>query len=211
MFKYKNLTIIALCFLTTPALSENYKTKSVFKEDFKCISDEKGGFNHNATGHELTKFTGKEEFFLVHISNIPEKAILDMLTRETAQEINKKSGLSSQEAEDLKRNELEKEFLEKGGFSSVTTERGSYFIRTPRNNPNEASTYLYGNHCSAISTKNYASINCYRESFDKTFAFDLTTKRFTYSYAGTWNDKQDDGYHGDSSVFAFGKCEIYYR
>ncbi|MDO8827721.1 hypothetical protein [Methylophaga sp.] len=211
MFKYKNLAIIALYLLATPALSEDYQSNSLFKHDYKCVADEKGGFNHSATGHELGKFIVDEEFFLVHISNIPEKVIPDMLKVATAHKINQKKGLSSQEVEVLRRNELEKDFLNKQVISTLTIEEGSYFFREPSEDPNDAITYLRGDHCDAVKNNNYASINCHIGDYAKTFQFNLATGRFTYSYAGTWNDEVEDGYYGDSSSFAFGTCEIYYR
>ena len=90
MFKYKNFAIIALYFIATPAVSEDYQSNSLFKHDYKCVADEKGGFNHNATGHDFGKFIVDEEFFLVHISNIPDKVIPDMLKVATAYKINQK-------------------------------------------------------------------------------------------------------------------------
>lgn len=211
MFKYKNFAIITLYFLATPVLSDDYQSKSVFNHDYKCVAEESGGYNHNATGHNLGRFKPDEEFFLVHISNIPENVISDMLTAATANEINKKKGLSSQEVEVLRRNELEKEFLDKQVFNSLTIEKGSYFIREPSNDPNDVITYLGGDHCTALKNNKYASINCHVGTFAKTFQFNLTTGRFTYSFSGTWNEEVKDGYYGDSSLFVFGTCKQYYR
>lgn len=211
MFKNNTFTSIALSLLATPLLAENYQSNSVFDHDYKCVAEEKGGFNHNSTGHDLSKFIVDEEFFLVHISNIPEKVISDMLKENTANEINQKKALSIQEVEILRRNELEKEFLNKQVFSTLTIEKGSYFFREPSEDPNDAITYLRGEHCTAVKNNNYASINCHIGDYSKTFQFNLSTGRFTYSYAGTWNDEVEDGYYGDSSFFAFGTCKQYYR
>lgn len=211
MFKYKHFAIITLYFLATPVLSEDYQSNSVFNHDYKCVAEEQGGFNHNATGHELTKFIVDEEFFLVHISNIPEQVILPMLAKTAADAINRQKDLSSQDLEALKRKELEKEYLQKRVFGTMTTERGSYFIREPQNDPNDAITYLRTNNCSTFKTDKYASINCYGDDPGRTFQFNVMTGRFTYSYAGTWHAEVKDGYYGDSATFAFGTCKQYYR
>ena len=210
MFKIKNFAIIAL-FIATPTLSEDYQSKSVCKHDYKCVAEEKGGYNHNATGHNLTRYKPDEEFFLVHISNIPEKAILRMLASTTEKAINQQKQLSNQELEILKRNELEKQYLQLQVFGTMTTEKGSYFIREPRDDPNDGTSYMLGNGCGTWKTDKAASINCYQNDIARTFQFNVMTGRFTYSYAGSWHEKVIDDYYGDSSSFSFGTCEIYYR
>jgi len=211
MFKYKNFAIIALYFIATSALSEDYQSKSIFKHDYKCVAEEKGGYNHNANGHNLGRFKPDEEFFLVHISNIPEKVILQMLEPTTAEAINQHKELSNQELEFLKRNELEKEYLNQVLLDFMTIEHSSYFIRQPSDDPNDYLTYISCQGCSALKDDKHTSINCYTNYSGKTFQFNVTSGRFTYSYAGTWHEEVLDGYYGDSSSFVFGTCKQYYR
>ena len=68
--------------LSSSAFSEEYISQSVFNKSYKCIADEEGGFNHNATGHKLVSFKPETEFYLVHISSIPKRAVLKMKSKD---------------------------------------------------------------------------------------------------------------------------------
>ena len=158
MFKYKNFAIIALYFIATSALSEDYQSKSIFKHDYKCVAEEKGGYNHNANGHNLGRFK-------------PDEELLDFMT----------------------------------------IEHSSYFIRQPIDDPDDYLTYISGQGCSALKDDKHTSINCYTNYFGKTFQFNVTSGKFTYSYAGTWHEEVKDRYYVAPSTFAFGNCKQYYR
>ena len=199
-----NKTILAIFFALTCTCSVNafadYKTKSIFSADYKCVSEEMGGFNHSASGHNLTRFKGEEEFFLTHISNIPDEAIVDLNT------MIKVSNNDVSKIREL----LESRLMKQEKITdTIITEDSSYFIREPRDDPREGSTYI-SNGCSSFKSQKQSSIRCYISDSLKTFILDLETMRFTYSYAGTWHNKKDD-YYGDSSVFVFGTCKEYYR
>lgn len=203
----RNATTMAIFFAltsvcSTSVIAEEYKTKSVFSADFKCVSEEKGGFNHNASGHNLTLFKGEEEFFLTHISNIPDEAILDL------------NKMMKAETNDVKklRAIFENRVLKQETIAeTMITEESSYFIRKPEDDPKSWINYFW-NGCSRYkSQQGTSSVNCYKSDSSKTFTLDLDTMRFTYSYAGSWHNKSKNGYYGDSSVFAFGTCKKYYR
>ncbi len=190
------LTLVCTC--STSAIAE-YKTNSVFSDDYKCVSEENGGFNHSASGHSLTLFKGQVEFFLTHISNIPYEAIVDW-----KQLLNIEANDESKIREIFEERRMRQETL-----NIITTEESSYFIRQPEDDPKKGESLLYG--CSSFKAGQEAVITCYKSVGSKTFELDLETMRFTYSYAGSWHSKRKNGYDGDSSVFAFGTCKKYFH
>lgn len=195
---------VALFFMGN--VSAQYKSESIFSSDYKCVSEEKGGFNHDASGHKLTLFKGVEEFFLTHISNIPEQAILHFAGRVR--------GGKNMTVGEL-REELELRIFEKQKTygDDYVVEVGSYYIRKPEEDPKKIFAYSAGKSCKAGALRDMKehTISCYLIDSRKTFNFDVNTGRFTYSYAGTWDQPVKDGYHGDSAVFAFGTCKVYFR
>ena len=118
-----------------------------------------------------------------------------MLEPTTTEAINQHKELSNQELEFLKRNELEKEFMNKQVLGTLTLESGSYFIRQPIDDPDDYLTYISGQGCSALKDDKHTSINCYTNYFGKTFQFNVTSGKFTYSYAGTWHEEVKDRYY----------------
>lgn len=203
--KYNNTTLaifyLLTCTCSTNVFADEYKTKSVFSADYKCISETKGGFNHSASGHDLTRFQSEEEFFLTHISNIPDEAIvgLNQVLKSNTDDVNVMRAIFES-------------FIMK---QEITTgnrvvEESSYFIREPEIDPKKISTY-YLNGCTVYKSPKWEQINCYQDDDSKSFVLDLETMRFTYSYAGTWHKKRENDYYGDSSVFVFGTCKEYYR
>ena len=187
--------LASLVFILSSDVFAEYKTKSAFSDDYKCVSEKKGGFNHNKDGSKLTSFRGQEEFFLTHISNIPREAF-------TSGDIN-----------DLRQN-YENQFFEISETYGTIEEKGSYSIRRPDQDPKLLPTHFL-NRCNvnSIPTPNdTGTINCYTTKDLMQFSLDLETMRFTYSYLGTWHLKQFiKDYYGDSSVFAFGTCKKYFR
>jgi hypothetical protein len=175
-----------------------YKTKSLFHTDYKCTADEVGGYVHSASGHNLVRFAESADFFLTHISNIPSRAIAD-----TAEEFLYGTGKTEDELRGL----LEAGLLEfEVGLFDVT-EKGSYFIRTPNQDPNNIRTHTLSL-CTAKGSQDDGLKSIYCHEDRKIFRFDGATKRFSFVYMGTWDEKTKNG---DSSVFAFGTCEEYYR
>jgi len=199
-FKKIAIAFTLICTYSTNSIAE-YKTKSVFSADYKCVSETKGGFNHEASGHKLTLFKGKEEFFLMHISNIPDEAIL---------KINKMMKVKSNDVNHLREIHEGRVMKQEKYSESMVTEESSYFIREPDDDPKEGMTY-FSSGCSSYKFENGSAINCYKSDNSKVFILDMDTMRFTYSYAGSWHNKVKDSYYGDSSMFAFGICKKYYR
>ena len=195
---YRYLFIILT--IATPAHAEKYTTKSIFHEDYKCSADTQGGFNHRAYGHKLVNHRPDNEFYLMHISNIPENAIFEMAPKDI---INEDSARIWVENRHLKQKLL-------GGDLNV--ERSAYFIREPDYNPKDAVTYV-GSGCKAWKDGIGRSlITCFENSGDKSFQFQPNTGRFVYAYLGSWHfESSIENYYGDSSSFTFGRCEKYYR
>jgi len=197
-----------LVLAATPMLSnaEAYATKSVFKADYKCTAEEAGGFNHGAKQHKLALFKPDEEFFLVHISNIPKKAVFEMKSKEIIALLGGD--------EDRVREEVERTYMKQESYvEGFISEKSSYFIREPRDNPEEVTTYFANSACSAWKSdkENDSRITCLESDGGKTFQFSPKTGRFTYSYSGSWHLEQKQDYYGDSSIFVFGSCKEYYR
>lgn len=179
-----------------------YKTKSVFDENYRCISAEDGGFNHTADGHKLAHFGDRSEFFITHISRIPTKALSILLPSDVA--------VSLAGHEDNLRKAVEARWMTQTKYTDkFIVEKGSFFIRTPEQDPLKLSSYML-HQCTAYKTSAGDSIACFVEDTRRSFVFDIKTKRFSYSYLGTWDQNVKDKYHGDSSVFAFGSCKRYY-
>ncbi len=203
-----NKTTIAIfltltCTCSTSAIAE-YKTNSVFSDDYKCVSEEKGGFNHGASGHSLNLFKGQEEFFLTHISNIPYEALVDWNQLLEIKLLNIKANDESKIREIFEERIMKQETL-----NIITTEKHSYFIRQPEDDPKKFQSLL--NACSSFKAGQEAEITCYESDGSQTFKLNLETMRFTYSYAGSWHSKIKKGYYGDASVFAFGTCKKYFH
>jgi len=180
-----------------PCAHADYKSKSVFSGNYKCVSTEDGGFNHTASGHQLVHFKERSEFFITHISRIPAKALSGL-------------AMSAYGNEDELRQKAEEKLLKqhKLGENGIL-EDGAFFIRTPDQDPLSPMTYLFSS-CKAYTASNGDSISCYVGDQRTHFQFNMKTKRFVYAYLGTWDDPVKDAYYGDSSIFAFGTCKEYY-
>ena len=206
LYSYLFLVLVA----TTPMMShaEKYTTKSVFNADYKCSAEEAGGFNHRAAEHKLDLFKPEEEFFLVHISNIPQKAVFEMKSKEIVALLGGD--------EDRVRKEVESSYMKQESYvEGFMSEKSSYFIREPRDNPEKRTTYMARKSCSAWKSdtekEKDSLITCFESDGSKTFQFSPKTGRFTYSYSGSWHVESSKDYHGDSSIFVFGSCQEYYR
>jgi len=182
--------------------SAEYETKSVFSDDYKCTADEKGGFSHTSTEHELVLFQPNEEFLLMHISNIPKEAIMEMKSKSIIEALNND--------EDLIREEVERSYMKQEIYSGFTSEEGSYYIRVPDQDPKSVTTYMSSD-CSILKSTENSSMSCYTNDDRKTFNFIFDTGRFSYSYSGSWDRIHENEYFGDSAVLAFGTCKKYFR
>lgn len=211
MKKHSFFALPVLYLFTATVSAQDYESNSVFKDDYRCVATEVGGYNHTAEGHEPSRFWPDDEFFLVHISNVPEQVLIRMLSKPAKELLESITEQGSDKRKTLARSQFEKQIMKQKVWDDMTVEEGSYFIREPSSDPKKPSTYFIGNNCESWKTASEALISCYVSDNGKTFQFDPVTGRFTYSYAGSWHEEVSDGYYGDSSSFAFGTCQKYYR
>ena len=208
------LPVLALLssFMASPTWAA-YETKSRFKTDYKCVSDEIGGFNHRKNEHKLTRFNGNKEFFLTHISNVPIEAVNAYLTEfEKLAVDGYTTEMSRRVYEDINLD------INLTDLDTIvwSFEKGSYFIRTPETNPNHYWNYSadncktsYREHEGAVDEN---QLGCYMDWSDKSFEFNFDTGKFMYTQLGTWHNKHETpDYYGDSAVIAMGVCKPYYR
>ena len=207
------LILSMLSFLMATPTWAAYETKSRFKTDYKCISDEIGGFNHRKNEHKLTRFNGNKEFFLTHISNVPIEAVNAYLTEfEKLAVDGYTTEMSRRVYEDINLD------INLTDLDTIvwSFEKGSYFIRTPETNPNHYWNYSadncktsYREHEGAVEEN---QLGCYMNWSDKSFEFNFDTGKFMYTQLGTWHNKHETpDYYGDSAVIAMGVCKPYYR
>jgi len=189
------ILVIFLVAFSNYAFSE-YVSKSKFNKSYKCISTEKGGYNHTKNGHELTKFTGDVEFNLTHISHLRSEAIL------------KYPSYSSISDPSEARTKFEEDKLEISSVGEIILEEYSYFMRMSAQNPNDW-IHLMAD-CYATKTDDSSFLNCTAGGRGGEAKVNLNSMIFTYANMGSWHVKNEAGYYGDSSVFAFGTCKEYY-
>lgn len=187
----------------TQAVAE-YKSKSKFDKNYKCTVHEAGGFSHTTSGHELVRFSEREEFFLTHISRLPITAVKGMFF--DGVKLNNWN-------DDEYRENAESQFRKVQTHVSGYTEHGSYYIRLsdedPRKPPSvfkecEAEVEIAGEY------EKLLRISCPVRLHGK-LEFDAKTRRFVHIYAGTWHTNLNPSYAGDSSFFEFGTCREHYE
>jgi len=198
MNKTCSVLAIQLMIVFSPTSMAEYKSKSVFSKDYKCVSESIGGFKGTANGHKLTRFKKQEEFFLTHISNLPEEAIMN-------------SSYAIPNNVDRSRELFEKGIMtqEISARFSETAEYGSYAIRYPVLDPRMTNVYIF-NRCGASYTEFGSSISCYKSHVRENLNFNMNTMRFTYSNTGNWHQIKK-GENPSSAYFIFGTCKEYYR
>lgn len=201
--------ILILCMFLSIAQSNalEYESQSIYSKNYKCESDEVGGYNHSNESHILTRFKSDMVFYLEHISSIPVSAVRG---------IAKNIYFLSDNTVDSYRETIESKLMTVSDNEFYRQENNSYFIFTPRDNYKNYAVYpIYNSsrQCKTTEMKNDPRafiIQCYSD--DKYFIFDSRNRRFEYSYMGTWAGQHPDSQLSiDSSVFAFGKCQEHYR
>ena len=164
--------------------------------DYKCVPDKEVGLNWSLSGddHKLTTFSpsGHDEFFLTHISNIPNAAL-----PKPDLPINARKG------------NIEYRFYEDLSTESSRLEIDSYYLRSQSEDPRSYNTYSTGE-CKYYDNGKLKNIECNKNLLH--FEVDLDTMRFVSSYLGTWHysTKSSDS-KGDSAVLSYGKCRRYFR
>lgn len=200
IYKINLLWLVILTFISSPAFSE-YQSNSVFSDNYKCISDTSGGFNHHKYGHRLTMFENIHEFDLIHISKIPKEALLQI----------KGVGVYNLKNIDEIRSLFETRSMKQEAFSKdITIEKSSYFLIGLGGSSKKMTSYL-GDGCTSTFNKKPVKIECvHSNASPSTFVLNLNTMRFTFSYSGSWHEPDlAHNYFGDSAIFAFGTCVKY--
>ena len=185
------------CFSDEVNEPDNYvwqsKTESI---DYKCVPDKEVGLNWALSGddHKLLTFlpSGYDEFFLTHISNIPNAAL-------------PKPDLPL----NVRKGTIEYRFYEDLSTESSRLEINSYYFRMQSEDPRSYNTYSTGE-CKYYDNDEVKNIECVKAL--RHLEVDLNTMRFVSSYLGTchYSNKPSD-YKGDSAVLSYGKCRKYFR
>lgn len=203
MIKLLYFAGILWCTFSCQAIAENFKWKTESPaRNFKCTSQDTGGFLFQQDGnHTLTRFTGTEEFYLTHISEIPDKAFSGP-----------ESFISGNTVNENKEAFERYHFKDKrpAGVDDYISESGAFFIRKPGQNPKKFITYFFNSACEYFKNKLVESISCFTDESSKTFNFNPSSGRFSYTYSGSWERPRDE-YPGDSAFIAFGECKEYYN
>ena len=180
------LLLLVLVMLITPiALSENYTSKAD-PIDYKCVPHKEVGINWDGDGddHKISTFQSNDHdiFFLTHHSNVPAEVAN---TIQTPQDIS--------------------------WTDTVVYERNSYYFRKANQDPKNNVTYYTSLSCNYFEDESSQSIECGNKS-KGAFEFNLKTKRFAYSYIGTWHNKSESSKsESNSAVLSYGACSKYFR
>ncbi len=196
---FKRALLVCFCAVNPLIANAEYRTKSVFDTDYKCAAAEEGGYNHTASGHKIGRYRPDTVFFLTHISNIRKETVLNIVGDAVAEHFNNDIAAMRAYVEDR--------YLEQEKFTdSLVAETGSFFIRKSSEDP--AHQWMLGE-CKAYLSDGEGTVTCIES--DEIFTLNMKTGRFSFAYLGSWHRENEADYYGDSSVFAFGKCEKYYR
>ena len=176
-------------FAETNQVSGKFESEYFMTTSFRCVSEFEGGVQHEKRGHDTGNFRPDLEFRLVHRTALPPK-LLEIW--ENYDEFQPKVSSSD---------------------SNLILERNTYFLRRVTDNPNIGMNWrvCFAQRWEKIPTLNNISCSEDLSKVDEVFRFNLVTKKFSYAYLGSWDLPQEKrSYHGDSSVFAYGKCKPYY-
>lgn len=196
---FMRVTILLLiASISFTCFSDEYVWKSKAEPiDYKCVPDKEVGINWDKDGdeHKVVTFNSAthDDFFLTHISNIPDKAFdppkLPINERKARFERQLFDGSNSHD-----------DFI---------FEDRSYFLRKASADPDDSLTY-YLSKCSYTKMDSGSkTISC---DSPRNFELDLVTMRFVTSYLGTWHSSnKPSDYSGDSAVISYGMCRKYYR
>ncbi|SFI34283.1 hypothetical protein SAMN05216206_1943 [Pseudomonas guineae] len=183
----------------TQSASAEYITKSHFTKNYKCIVKESGGYNHTQSGHQLTKFIDRNEFFLTHISRLPLRSVSQMRNPSIVGAFNGNEALIRADAE-----EAFSEFTN-AQASGYRIESGTYYLRDSTRDPMLSPDVL--STCEAFGKEGeLQQISCDR--IMSKFDFIPNTGRFMVTTEGNWTTYENGT--PDSSVFEFGTCKEYY-
>ncbi|MEZ3187644.1 hypothetical protein [Stutzerimonas stutzeri] len=186
--------------LTQVAIAE-YKSRSLFTKNYKCVVHESGGYSHANHRHELTRFSEREEYFLTHISRLPLAAAKGLAGSEPG-DLNGDESL-------LRRRVEERWFTSEDFLGVFQTEKRAYFLRESSEDPFSVNTSKSNCEASMPKQEGYAStITCTMNTSGK-FEFYPETGRFMISDPGSWASETSE--NSASSFFSFGTCKEYYN
>lgn len=179
-----------------------YKTKSHYSKNYKCVAEEAGGYNHDGAKHHLARFRERNEYFLTHISRLPIGTLKNMRTPEIIDSFNGD--------ESLLRKDVERVYLaiEETSYG-LYEEEGAYFFRNATQDPLTYAALLHS--CRAITVekdKSNPEVVC--DIFGGgELSFSTESGRFVVASPGNWIMANDET--PDSSYFEFGTCKEYYN
>lgn len=190
--------LLLMASISFTCFSDEYVWKSQAEPiDYKCSPAKEVGINWDKDGdeHKVVTFNSAthDDFFLTHISNIPDKVF---------------------DSPNLPINEQKAKFERKlfddsNSVDDFIFEDDSYFLRGASADPDDSLTY-YLSDCSYI--KRHSSSKTISCDSPRKFVLDLVTMRFVTSYLGTWHSSnKSSDYAGDSAVISYGMCRKYYR
>lgn len=195
---FMRVTILLLmASISFTCFSDEYVWKSKVEPiDYKCVPDKEVGISWDKDGdeHKVVTFNSAthDDFFLTHISNIPDKAFYP-----TKLPINERKARFER-----------KLFDGSNSLNDYISEVRSYFLRKASSDPDDSLTYIQSK-CSYTKMYDSRTISC---NFPRNFELDLVTMRFVTSYLGTWHSSnKPSDYSGDSAVISYGMCRKYYR
>ena len=190
--------LLLMASISFTCFSDEYVWKSKAEPiDYKCSPDKEVGISWDKDGdeHEVVTFKSSQhdDFFLTHISNIPDKAF-----EPPAVPINERKARFERQL-----------FDDSNSTDDFIFEDRSYFLRKASADPDSSLTY-YLSECSYNNMgSGYNTISCVSP---RKFVLDLVTMRFVTSYLGTWHSSnKPSDYAGDSAVISYGMCRKYYR
>lgn len=195
------ITVATVTLSLTQAAIAEYKSKSLFTKNYKCVAHESGGYYHANHRHELTRFSEREEYFLTHISRLP----LAAAKRLAGSELGALNGDESL----IRRRVEERWFTSEDLLGVFQTEKRAYFLRESSEDPFSVNTSKSNCEASMPKLEGYTStITCVMNTSGK-FEFYPETGRFMISDPGSWASETSE--NSASSFFSFGTCKEYYN
>jgi len=184
---------ILLTFISSAAEAE-YKTSSVFSKSYRCTTNESGGYNHDKGTHHLTRFNGRDTWYLTHISMLPINEIKSL--------IGDKELSTSEDNEGNIRARAERVLIDRKPSDWISSEIGSYYLRNATNSPNDSHSSVA--ECEAFEMSGKAvQVAC--DGIHYKFDFSPETRRFMVMSPGNWVISTMN--KPDSSFFDFGTCQ----
>jgi hypothetical protein len=183
-----------LLFQSAPPLNASESdVVSRFSGDYRCTTENMGGFTHEKDGHKLSLFRPDRDYRLTHVGNLPPEAYMNRLDA--------LEGMIKREAH---------------------AETGTYYLRTT-DQPKSSVVGMQQGICVALGKDigEPHKIRCENRLLGPDiFELDTSTGRFVATGIGSWHSKGlgplvdssqlPEGYEGDASYFVFGSCDRYF-